>query len=143
MILHKLQLIWSNFPRICFNSKEMLSTLNSEKWKRILESFKSFLKQDSFTIWTLASLKFGPLLGVELTKEVILHLQWSNKLQHQHPDITKVVYTHAWMHGSREYCEEILAEGSPVNIEKNWHINALELKFIHINFIRIKIYSFM
>ena len=80
---------------------------------------------------------------IKLTKEAILDLQWwiknlytvSKKLQY--PDITKVIYTDASMHGWGAYCEGMSTGGSWINTEKNWHINALELKSILLSLMSI------
>ena len=52
----------------------------------------------------------------------------SRKLQY--PDVTKVIYTDASTLGWGVYCEEMWTEGSWINTEKNWRINALEVKSI-------------
>ena len=44
----------------------------------------------------------------------------------QHPDITKVIYTDASMHGWGHTMKEFQLERTWINTEKNWHINALE-----------------
>ena len=80
---------------------------------------------------------------IKLTKEAVLDLQWwiknlytvSKKLQY--PDITKVIYTDASMHGWEAYCEEMSTGGSWINTEKDWHINALKLKSILLSLISI------
>ena len=62
---------------------------------------------------------------IKLTKEVILDLQWwikhlytlSKKLQY--PDITKVIYTDASMHGWGAYCEGMSAGRSWISTEKD------------------------
>ena len=69
-----------------FNSKKMLVTLTSEKKEKIPESYKSFLKKDSFTIRELSSLigtltstfpgnNFEPLYYRELDKWKTLGLK--------------------------------------------------------------------
>ena len=80
---------------------------------------------------------------IKLTKEAILDLQWwiknlytvSNKLQY--PDITKLAYIDASMHGCGAYCEGMPTGGSWINTEKNWHIKALELKSILLSLVSI------
>ena len=46
------------------------------------------------------------------------------------PDVTKAVYADASMHGWRAFCEGVSTGRSWINTEKNWHINAVELKSI-------------
>ena len=69
-----------------FNSREMSITPTNEKRKKILESCKSFIKEDSFTIRELSSLigtltstfpgnKFGSLYYRQLDKRKILGLK--------------------------------------------------------------------
>ena len=55
----------------------------------------------------------------------------------QYPDITKVIYTDASMHGWGAYCEGMSTGGSLNNTEKNWHIKALELKSVLLSLIVI------
>ena len=70
---------------------------------------------------------------IKLTEKAILDLQWwiknlyivSKKLQY--PNITKVIYTDASMHGWEAYCEGMSKGGSWINTAKNWHINALQV----------------
>ena len=51
----------------------------------------------------------------------------------QYPNITKIIYTDASLHGWGIYCEGTSTGES----EKNWHINVLEVKFILLSFMSI------
>ena len=92
---------------------------------------------------------------IKLKKRAILDMQWwiknlytvSRKLQY--PDITQVIYTNASMQGWGESCERMSTGGPWINTEKNWHINALELKaillsimsFVKEHGIHVKVFS--
>ena len=79
---------------------------------------------------------------IKLTKEAILLLDKKCLLDKkfvcsvkklQYPDIAKAIYTDASMHEWRAQFEGMSTGGLRINTEKNWHINALELKSILSN----------
>ena len=76
---------------------------------------------------------------IKLTKEAIHDLQWCMKNLYtasekvQYPGIKKVIYTDWW----GAYCEGMPKGGSWINTEKNWHINAIELKSILLNLMSV------
>ena len=65
---------------------------------------------------------------LNLKKEVILYLQWWIKNLFRVSKRSQYLDTDASMHEYEAYFEGMSTGGTWINTEKNWHINALELK---------------